>query len=63
MEHLHTDRLEAARFQKLPTTIKRQYNTILPMSSSLQPCYLLIHADRLESYVTFLSVAFVIEQT
>ena len=27
MEHLHTDRLEAARFQKLPTTINRQYNT------------------------------------
>ena len=28
-----TDRGEAARFQKLPTTIKRQYNTILPNSS------------------------------
>ena len=34
-EHLNTDRGEAARFQKLPTTIKRQYNTILPKSSSL----------------------------
>ena len=34
-EHLNTDRGEAARFQKLPTTIKRQYNTILPNSSSL----------------------------
>ena len=28
-----TDRGEAARFQKLPTTIKRQYNTILPKSA------------------------------
>ena len=34
--HLNTDRGEAARFQKLPTTIKRQYNTILPKSSSLK---------------------------
>ena len=31
----NTDLGEAARFQKLPTTIKRQYNTILPNSSSL----------------------------
>ena len=28
-----TDRGEAAHFQKLPTTIKRQYNTILPNTS------------------------------
>ena len=34
-EYLNTDRGEATRFQKLPTTIKRQYNTILPNSSSL----------------------------
>ena len=31
--HLNTDRGEAACFQKLPTTIKRQYNPILPKSA------------------------------
>ena len=34
IEHLNTDRGEGAGFQKLPTTIKRQYNIILPKSST-----------------------------
>ena len=42
--HLNTDRGEAARFQKLPTTIKRQYNTpelIIPKLKRTDDCMFL----------------------
>ena len=37
------------------------YGRVLLPFNSLRPCYFLIHTDHLESYVTFRSVAFVIE--
>ena len=43
-EHLNTDRVEAARFQKLPTTIKRQYDTsevIIPKMKRTDDCMFL----------------------